>query len=149
MGGFSDNYECGYWDEVPNPLLNKKKVHKHTNMIPPYAHKHYKENSDLVYRYLYILLTPIALLDSHGQDTRINLFNTCNTETVLELSYDDTQKNISFYYDEICIGGIQKVFEENKIDNTEIVNNFCFIKNEYKPLEAFWDGERIYLRSCV
>ncbi len=143
MGGFSDNYECGYWgDETPPIQKNKNaKIAKESNDFS--AEKTYVIKNDAKYSYLHFMLTPIALLSDEEQEERTNLVQLCNTETELELR----NKELEIYYDDVFIGSVEKVFKEDGIDNTEIVNEFCFIDNELKSIEAFWSGEIFSLRQ--
>ncbi|MDQ7084682.1 MAG: hypothetical protein Q9M36_07015 [Sulfurovum sp.] len=41
MGGFSDNYECGYWDEetTPSKVPKKSKTLKHNKRLYLSSHR--------------------------------------------------------------------------------------------------------------
>jgi len=126
MGGFSDNYECGYWDEdsssPKSTRANRKKVYKEKN------------SSDI--RYLNVLLTT----------TKHDLPKDWDIEIALEIKHNkDDSKSIEVYHDEVFIGCVQKVFEDDGIDNTLIVNEFCFKGDALKDVSALWDGESFYL----
>lgn len=143
MGGFSDNYECGYWDEAePISRKNKKTTTQDINKKILY-----KIESDLEYQYLYILLTPLHLLTPHQKDNRITLTKTCSNQTSLEVNEKITQnKTIEIYYEDSSIGNILKISENNNINYSHIVNDFCFIDDKLKEIEAFWDGFNFYIR---
>lgn len=129
MGGFSDNYECGYWDEDPSSpkstRANRKKIYKEKNA------------SDT--SYLNVLLTT----------TKHNLPKDWDIEIALEIKHNkenkDDRKTIEVYHDEVFIGYVQKLFEADGIDNTEVVNDFCFLDDELKDVSGLWDGESFYL----
>jgi len=72
MGGFSDNYECGYWGDEAPPMSKRQE-------------KNFTRN--------------------------------------------------------------KKIFEEDKIDNTKVVNDFCFFADELKDIQVFWDDENFYLKQ--
>ena len=139
MGGFSDNYECGYWGDDTPPIQRKKKVtndkFKNSNIEISYS-----VTNDGLYQYLDVLLTPINLLHSDEQEERINLIQLCNTLTQLELKITQDKK-LEIYYDEVFIGYVQKVFEKENIDNTKIIDNFCFVDGKMQEIEALWNGE--------
>ncbi|CAA6805763.1 MAG: Unknown protein [uncultured Sulfurovum sp.] len=151
MGGFSDNYECGYWGDETPPIQKNKKI-KETNKVNNLNIKNlYKKRNDSNYEYLTVLLTPIHLLSDHEQEERTNLTQLCNTKTELELMYNQKHpQNLEIYYDAIFIGSVQKVLEEDGKDHTDIVDEFCFNANEQnneKHIEAFWSGEFFYLQK--
>ena len=71
-------------------------------------------------------------------------------EVLLELRvYEDEKdaKALALYHDDILLGMVQKVFEAEEIDNSEIVNEFCFFDDKLKKLDTFWDGMGFYLRG--
>lgn len=146
MGGFSDNYECGYWgDETPPKQMNKKVKNNKSSHLN--VKKSYTVTDDDFYKYLNVMLTSIDLLGVGEQEERTNLIKLCNIETVLELIYTkDIHKNIEIYYDEVHIGRVQKIFEDEGIDNTKIVDDFCFVGDELKDIEAIWTGDIFCLR---
>ena len=130
MGGFSDNYECGYWDD-DTPPHKVKKVDKK---------KIYKERRASNYCYLNVLLDN----EEHELPRDLDL------EVLLELRHHkdkEDAKALAIYHDEILLGVVQKVFESEEMDNTQIVNEFCFFYDKLKKLDAFWDGMGFYLRS--
>lgn len=148
MGGFSDNYECGYWEvEESTPKSSKSNKNKFKNTLS--INKKYIITSDKNYDYLYFMLSPIELLESYEQDTRNNFFRMNNTETALEFKVNMDRKSIELYDEELYIGSLRKVFEEENINNTKIVDDFCFTNNRFEDLEAFWNGEKFYLKACV
>jgi hypothetical protein len=142
MGGFSDNYECGYWGDETPPRQKNKQTRSKVEALT--INKKYVIKSNVKYRYLKVLLTPINLLNEEEQEERTNLIQLCNTETELTLVYE---KDLNIYYDDVFIGSVQKVFENGNINNTKIVNDFCFKENKLQDIEALWSGEFFYLRE--
>ena len=146
MGGFSDNYECGYWDDeelIPKSRRTSKITHTQS------INKNYEIKSDKQYKYLYFILNSLEELSPEAQDSRNNFFMMNNTETSLEFKVDKESKSIELYDDDLFIGSLEKVFQEECVDNTKIVDDFCFVDNKLQDLEAFWDGERFYLRESL
>ena len=88
------------------------------------------------------------MLCDDEQEERTNLTQLCNVETDLELRSNDAN-SLDIYYDDVFIGGVQKVFEADNIDNTQIVNDFCFGDDGLNDVEAFWDGDVFYLRVAI
>jgi hypothetical protein len=144
LGGFSDNYECGYWGDETPPMQKNKKARSANGTNDLKIEKTYVIKNDSKYLYLNILLSPLSLLRDEEQEERTNLIQLCNTETELELLH---RQNLDIYYDDVFIGSVQKVFEDEGIDNTEIVNEFCFLDAKLKKIEAFWSGEFFCLRQ--
>ncbi len=143
LGGFSDNYECGYWGD-DTPPRQKRKERKNSNQKSKIEiEKNYQITSDSTYAYLNVMLTPLHLLNDEEQEERTNLVQLYSVETQLEVSYKDS---LDIYFDGIFIGSVQEIFEEEKIDNREIINQFCFNEGKLQKIEAFWSGELFYLR---
>lgn len=145
MGGFSDNYECGYWGDETPPIQKNKKNKDSTNNSN--KKEFYVETSDSIYRYLQVKLIPIKLLSDEEQEERTNLTQLCNTETALKLTQN--HKEIKIYYDDIFIGFVQKVFRDEAVDHTSVVDKFCFFDDELKDVEAFWSGDVFYFREKI
>jgi hypothetical protein len=139
MGGFSSNYEGGYLDfeETPKWMNQEKK-----SEIKEKA-KIYKEKSSAENRYLNVLLSDENLLNPEGKTCREDLCQYCESDIYLMLQQEGQE--IRVYYQNNYIGNIQKSFE--KIDNTEVLNDFCFVENRLKDIEAFWDGKTFYLKE--
>ena len=129
MGGFSDNYECGYWDD-DTPVHKLKKVDKK---------KIYKETISSKYCYLNVLL----------EGNEHHLPRDLDIEVLLELKHNENEadrKSLDVYDGDIFLGSVQKVFELEGIDNSKIVNEFCFLQDKFKEIDALWDGIKLYLR---
>ena len=148
MGGFSDNYECGYWGDETPPMKMSQKLKDAKESSSLDKDNLYIKRSDSKYSYLNVMLTPISLLTDNEQEERTNLTQLCNMETALEL-IEDEHKNLKIYYDEVFIGLVQKVFKDKDIDHTNIVNNFCFEGDEEKGIQAFWSGDFFLLKEKV
>lgn len=148
MGGFSDNYECGYWGNETPPIQKHKKLKNSNKSNDINIEKFYVETSDSAYRYLSIILTTISLLTDNEQEERTNLTQLCNTETALELTYNN-DKEIKIYYDEVFIGFVQKIFKDEGLDQTKIINDFCFYSNKLKEIQAFWDGNIFFMKQKI
>lgn len=150
MGGFSDNYECGYWDEDTPPIQRRQSI-KNDNTLVLIEDKVYSQRNDLNYSYIMVLLTPVQLLSPEARDMRMNLSILCNTETVLEFIYHKDHEHgsdiLEVYYDDISIGFVQK--RVGTIDYTEVVDSFCFDQNSLKEIEVLWDGEGFCLRQTI
>ena len=150
MGGFSDNYECGYWDEETASSQKEKRI-KRNNILPSSYDNAYTQKSDLNYIYLMVLLTPISLLSAEGRDMRMNLSLLCNTQTTLRfIYYKEHEKGnhlIEVYYEDIAIGYVEKSVDT--MDYTEIVDDFCLRQDGIKKVEVLWDGEEFCLRRKI
>ncbi|CAA6816978.1 MAG: Unknown protein [uncultured Sulfurovum sp.] len=151
MGGFSSNYEGGYLDFDNNP----KWIHDKSKKNDRYAHlrqkKVYHESSSSKYRYLSVLLTPTNLLTEIQQEKKTELYQIDDADVLLKLKHNKTNAldslSLEVYYENIFIGSVQKVFEDDDIDNTTIVNEFCFLDEELKKVDIIWDGEGFYLKE--
>ena len=145
MGGFSDNYECGYWGDETPPMQKSKDKKFHRNR------KLYVEKVSSKHRFLIILLTKRELLTINGQEHRDKLCQAWDEDIALEVrhnrEHEEDNKTLEFYYESVFIGAVQKVFEEDKIDNTSVVNDFCFNGDELQNIEGFWDDENFYLKK--
>lgn len=144
MGGFSDNYECGYWGDDALPIRRNQKS-KSQEPDDVKVHKLYRERNDKKYRYLDVILTPVRLLDDDEQEERVNLTQLYSIETALKLIVTK-EKTLDMYHEELYIGSVEKIFVDDTIDNTQIVNDFCFDKDTLKDVQAFWNGDIFYLR---
>ena len=146
MGGFSDNYECGYWGDETPPIQKNKKAKSANKINVSSVKKTYVITNDANYSYLHFMLTPIALLSDEEQEERTNLIQLCNTQTELELR---NNQNLDIYYDDVFIGSVQKIFKDEEIDNTMIVNDFCFLNDKLQNIEALWSGDFFYLQKQI
>jgi hypothetical protein len=145
MGGFSSNYEGGYLDFDDNPKwMGKegKKEHKYAHLKQK---KLYRKTTGSRANYLNILLTPANLLNNIEQSKREELCAIDDED--IELTLQNDNQDLKVYYEEVYIGSIQRVFEEDGIDNTAIINAFCFKDNELENIQTLWDGEGFYLRK--
>ncbi|CAA6812442.1 MAG: Unknown protein, partial [uncultured Sulfurovum sp.] len=61
---------------------------------------------------------------------------------------EDT-KVLDVYYESTFIGSVQKVFNNEQIDNSRIINDFCFDNEQLKVVQVFWDGETFFLKQKV
>jgi len=113
--------------------------------------KHYSVRSDSVFTYLDVFLTPANLLRSDERYARTNLYKEYDTKTYLELLHDRgneyDSKALEVYYNGTFIGHIMKIFKDENIDNTRVVNNFCFDENRLNNIELFWSGEKFFLKK--
>lgn len=145
MGGFSDNYECGYWGDEAPPMSKRQDKNFTRNK------KTYVEKISAKFKYLTVLLSSENLLTSSEQESRANLCQTWDEDILLELRHNrdnkDDNKKLDVYYESIFIGSIQKVFTEENIDNRTVVDDFCFINSELKEIQLFWDDENFYLKQ--
>jgi len=140
MGGFSDNYECGYWGDEAPPMSKRQEKNFTRNK------KIYVERISSKFKYLTVLLSSENLLTFCEKESRTNLCQTWYEDIELELR-ESTNKTLEIYYEKVFIGSVQKVFEEDKIDNTKVVNDFCFFADELKDIQVFWDDENFYLKQ--
>ncbi len=143
MGGFSDNYEGGYWDL--NGLPTAMKQENKYNSIN--TEKSYEVDSDTTHDYLAVRLSLTHLLKSNEQYIRGRLCHNHDQDTPLKLIYNQENKNLELYYRETFIGSIQKKFEQEGIDNSSMVNDFCLENGVLKKVEALWNGEDFYLKK--
>jgi len=144
MGGFSSNYEGGYldFDENPKWMANKgQKEHKyaHLKQKKVYHARHGAKTS-----YLNVMLSSSSLLNETQQEKRAKLCQIDDED--IELTVHLNKKEVEIYHEDVFIGRVQKLFEEEGIDNTDRVNQFCFNGDEAKKIEAFWDGESFFLK---
>jgi hypothetical protein len=140
MGGFSSNYEGGYLDfeETPKWMTQKDSTHDSDKK------KRYKEKSSAENRYLNVLLSDESVLNAKEKASKDDLCQYCESDIYLEIKVCD-MKVLKIYYEDSYIGRIEKIFEG--IDNTDIVDGFCFAGNRLKDIEAFWDGQSFYLKE--
>lgn len=145
MGGFSSNYEGGYltFNGVPKWIDKNRSTTK--------ALKKYQIKKASRYQYLTVLLTPIEDLSPTQREIRENLCRECEEDILLQLKHNPNNnqdpKTIDIYLNQHFLGSIQKAFPSDQIDNTTIVNAFCFTKEKLKTIEALWDGMHFYLRD--
>lgn len=153
MGGFSSNYEGGYLDFNDDPKwMNKDKKQKNK-----YGHlmqkKSYYETSSSKYRYINILLTSANTLTLKEQEKRNELCEVDDEDVLLEVEHNiehqEDNKTLDVYYEEFLVGSIQKVFKDDNIDNSTIINDFCFSNDELKEVQVLWDGETFFLKQKV
>jgi len=146
MGGFSSNYEGGYLDFDDSPKwINQEKT---ANAFA--KDKRYKEKNSAENMYLNFLLSDKALLNPHQQACRSRLCQYCESDIYLRLQKNECTLNecrIEVYYQNIYIGHIQKRFQEEKIDNTKMIDTFCFKDQGLKDIQALWDGRTFYLKK--
>ncbi len=162
MGDFDDAYEMGLVDSEgtatgvgwnddykmqkrPNYNKDTQECYNYDNKIQ----KFYKETSDSTYRYIKVILTPASLLNSEEKYARKELYEEYEDEIVLELIHDRgneyDRKALEVYYEHIYIGHIRKKFKDSDIDNTRIINDFCFENNRLKDVDIVWDGNNFIL----
>jgi hypothetical protein len=132
MGGFSDNYECGYWDEEL-PAYRPLKKYQSSDAL--------QEQSDLPYddTYLYfpMTLTPQEALDDDTFESRMNLVRLCNTATALDVVRDKGE--LQLFYEGDFIGNVVAIEGVKRIDE-ELLSG---------TIEAFWSGSCFYLRKMA
>lgn len=145
MGGFSSNYEGGYLDFDDDPKWMNQNNKKENRFAYLKKKKVYTVRNGTHYNYLNVRLTTANLLTSKEQEKREELCKIDDSDILLSLKYHHEEFQV--YYEESYIGSVQKVFEEDNIDNNTTLNTFCFSNNELKDIEAFWDGENFFLRE--
>lgn len=145
MGGFSSNYEGGYLDFDDNPKWMSKEGKKESKYTYLRQKKVYHKTSGSSADYLNILLNSMELLTASEKEKREELCAIDDED--IELTLKSHHQELKVYYEEIYIGSIQKTFEEDGIDNSTVLNDFCFEKNKLQNIEVLWDGEGFYLRK--
>ncbi|CAA6826621.1 MAG: Unknown protein [uncultured Sulfurovum sp.] len=145
MGGFSSNYEGGYLDFDDDPKWMNQKMKQDNRFAYLKKKKLYTIRNGTNHNYLNILLTTASLLTEEAQQKRAELYAIDDSDVQLELKHDS--ENLKIYYEKTHIGSVQIFFEEDDIDNTEVIHDFCFIKNTLTKIEAIWDGEGLYLKA--
>lgn len=146
MGGFSSNYEGGYedFDGLPKWMNAQNKEH------PISKDKHYKKTKTSTNQYLKVLLSNSVFLTDKEAKKRDTLCQYCENDIFLYLKHESDKKDIkqlALYDCDVFIGYIQKHFKEDSIDNTQLVNDFCFDANGLQEIEALWDGLHFYLKK--
>jgi len=145
MGGFSSNYEGGYLDFNEDPKWMGKEAQKENKYAHLKQKKVYHKTSGSSADYLNILLNSMELLTASEKEKREELCAIDDED--IELTLKNNHQDLNVYYEEVYIGSVQKVFEEDKIDNTTIINEFCFKDNELENIKVLWDGEGFYLKK--
>lgn len=151
---FDDGYRLGLvdsqgvatglgWDESSDT----SDTYEYTNAN--HIQKIYKETTDTLYRYLKVMLTPASFLNFEQRDTRNELYKEYDHEIVLELVHDRGNKYdknaLEVYYGQIYIGHVRKKFKDENIDNTRIIDDFCFENNRLKNIDIVWNGDSFVL----
>jgi hypothetical protein len=145
MGGFSSNYEGGYLDFDDNPKWMSKDNKKESKYAYLRQKKVYHKTSGSSANYLNVLLNSMELLTASEKEKREELCAIDDED--IELTLKSDYQELKVYYEQVYIGSIQKTFEEDGIDNSTVLNDFCFEKNKLKNIEILWDGEGFYLRK--
>ncbi len=111
----------------------------------------YKETEDEEFAYLSVLLTPMDLLKSNERFARAQLYKIDSEQISLEIVHDrfneKDSRALEVYYNETFIGYVRKRFDNEYIDNTQIVDNFFFDGDKFKNLEMYWNGSTFYIRD--
>ncbi len=111
----------------------------------------YKKSDDSEFNYLKVILTPMDLLKSDERFKRAQLYQLGNQKINLNIMYDrfheDDDKSLEVYYDQIFIGHVRKLFNKEKVDKTNIVNEFCFDENNFRDIKMYWNGESFIIQS--
>ncbi len=159
MGDFDDGMEMGLWGADGIPYWDgdeddsyQKKEKKRKIVEPDMNSKKYNTvECDSKYVCLKVMLTPSSLLNARERYTRSDLYKEQDTEIKLELIHDKgneaDSKALEVYYDQIFMGHIRKKFKDADINNTNVVNDFCFEDNKLRDISLFWNGEEFYLRK--
>ncbi len=81
---------------------------------------------------------------------RANLYKEYDIEIELELIHNKGNEHdiraLEVYHNQLYIGHIRKIFQDDDIDNSKIINDFCFEDNKLRDVSLFWSGEEFYLR---
>ncbi|CAA6803355.1 MAG: Unknown protein [uncultured Sulfurovum sp.] len=153
MGGFSSNYEGGYLDFDDDPKWMSENNAKKNKYARLRQRKSYYETGSSNYRYINVLLTSSNLLTDSEQNKRNELCEIDDEDVKLELTHNQENKEdakvLDVYYESTFIGSVQKVFTDEQIDNSQIINDFCFDNEQLKVVEVFWDGESFFLKQKV
>jgi len=151
MGGFSSNYEGGYLDFDDDPKWMADNNAKRDKYARLRQRKSYYETGNSNHRYINVLLTSVKLLSDLEQNKRDELCEIDDEDIILELKHNTKKKEdakaLDVYYESTFIGSVQKVFNAEQIDNSQIINDFCFEDGRLKNIEVFWDGEAFVLKQ--
>jgi len=153
MGGFSSNYEGGYLDFDDDPKWMNRDNTKKDKYGRLRQKNAYYETGNSHHRYINILLTSAHLLTDYQQNKRDELCKIDDEDIELELTHNrenkEDAKTLDVYYESTFIGSVQKVFNDEQIDNSQIIHDFCFDNEQLKNIEVFWDGETFVLKQKV
>jgi len=111
----------------------------------------YKETDDGELSTLSVLLTPMDLLKTDERFARAKLYQIDSEEIELDIVHDRFNENdnkaLEAYYDKTFIGYVRKRFDNEYIDNTERVEEFCFNDNKIRDLQLLWNGIEFILKG--
>ncbi len=134
-------------------LLDKAKMTKEYSDFSTIVENSYKQVSDGEFNSLIVLLTPMNFLKSDERFVRAKLCQIDKGEIDIDLMHDRfheaDSKALEVYYDKTFIGYVRKRFNSEHIDNTEVVDEFCFDGNKLGNIEMYWDGENFKLKKKV
>ncbi len=151
MGDFDEMYEMGLVDKGGMPIwenYNNKYKNKKNNSL--YDKSNFKINKQNGIISLTIDLTPKVFLEAKQLTIREDLEKT-NFNKILNLKHNKYNNNDNFaleiYYNEIFIGHVRKKFKYEGIDNTSIINNFCFEGDLLKDLHIIYRDHQYIIEN--
>ena len=162
MGDFDDGMEMGLWgadgipywdgeDDQNSHTKIKRKRRKKTTEIDVNSNQYNTIECVPKYLCLKVMLTSSSLLKTRERYERSSLYNKEDVIIELELIHDKgneyDNKALEVYFNRIFMGHVRKRFKDDAIDNTRVVNEFCFEDNKLSNVSIFWSGEEFYLRK--
>ncbi len=112
------------------------------------------ETSESGFVVMDVTLTPMNFLKSDERYARAQLYKEYNKKIFLELIHDRyndyDNKALEVYYQGIFIGHIRKNFDNDDVDNTYFINDFCFDGDMLiQDISVSWDGKKFNLQRMM